>query len=195
MKKFFAAVCAAVMVLGSTFTAFAAPSSTTANVTIGTATVKEATAEGTSAKVEINTTIIEQAAKDTIKEAVVEKLLKADTKAKAAEVLTMVDVKVAATAAELEKGVKVTFAVDGIKSNSNIKVLHYVNGAWKEEAVNSVAYGKVTATFHSFSPVAIVEVETEGTTSDGTGVGFSTLSLIAAAGLAGAVVCGKKKSN
>lgn len=194
MKKFFAAVCAAVMVLGSTFTAFAAPSSTTANVTIGTATVKEATAEGTSAKVEIKTEV-DSKAKDTIKEAVVEKLLKTDSKAKAAEVLTMVDVKVAATAEELAKGVKVTFAVDGIKSKSNIKVLHYVDGNWKEEKVNSVAYGKVTATFYSFSPVAIVEVETEGTTSDGTGVGFSTLSLIAAAGLAGAVVCGKKKSN
>lgn len=112
---------------------------------------------------------------------------------KAATVLATFDLDIPnATQAEKDAGIKVTFTVPGYQGTKKVKVFQFKNNAWNEVTVNSVASEKVTATFKGFCPIAIVEVDED---SDKTGVGFSALSLVAAAGLAGAVVCGKKKSN
>lgn len=64
-------------------------------------------------------------------------------------------------------GVPVTFNVAGVTASSNILVLHY-NGTNWEAVPATVSEGKVTATFNSFSPVAIVEfkVDTKATSSN-----------------------------
>lgn len=64
-------------------------------------------------------------------------------------------------------GKPVTFKVAGVTASSNILVLHY-NGTNWEAIPATVADGTVTATFNSFSPVAIVEfkVDTKATSSD-----------------------------
>ena len=86
----------------------------------------------------------------------------------------------------------ITFAVPDVKAGETIIVLHQkADGTWEQLPVVNVVDGKVTATFSSFSPVVIVKV---AATSDKTGV-VSVLPLLAAAGLVGAVVTGKKAKN
>lgn len=190
MKRKIVALLAATMVLGSTATFVAAPSAPASSVTVSDAVVTKVTAEGTKGEVQLSQDV-------SINESALVEAIKAKVGNKEAKVLATFDVNVkGATAEELKAGIKLTFEVP-FQATKGVKVLHLVNGVWQEEKVNSYSYGKVTATFHSFSPVAIVEVEKEAgsSTTDKTGVGVSALSLAAAAGLAGAVVCGKKKSN
>ena len=198
MKKFIAAVCAAVMVLGSTFTAFAAPSATASDVSgIKSASELVAAIDKNNTKAadgkEVNVTKASDESVAALKDEVVD-ILQAkntkDNKAYKATVMAVADIDIVGA-----DGGTVTIAVPSVKKGDTIIVLHW-NGTWEQSSVSNVKVedGKVTATFSSLSPVAIVKVS-EKVTSDKTGVGVSTLSLIAAAGLAGAVVCGKKKSN
>lgn len=196
MKKFFAAVCAAVMVLGSTMTAFAAPSATASDVSGIKKPAELVTAiDATATKSDDGKVVVKEASEASVNalSAEVVDILQSkntkDNKAYKANVMAVADIKI-----EGKNGGTVTIAVPSVKKGDTIIVLHYTGSVWEEISGVKVEDGKVTATFSSLSPVAIVKVS-EKVTSDKTGVGVSTLSLIAAAGLAGAVVCGKKKSN
>ncbi len=108
-------------------------------------------------------------------------------------------------------GVKVTIGVPEVKAGQKIAVLHQkADGTWEKLAVNEVANGSVTATFYSFSPVAIVlessepaqapaqtpaQPQTAGDTtpkSPKTGSTFPAALAISVLALAGAAICGKK---
>ena len=89
--------------------------------------------------------------------------------------------------------ITLTFAVEGIKANANIVVLHWNGTAWETIKPESVADGKVTAKFTSLSPIAIVELAVEDVkTSPATGEAASVLPVLAVICMAGALVCGKK---
>lgn len=191
MRKFIAALCAAVMVLGSTATFVAAPSQSSPSVEMGTvATLDDKISSATS---EAGTVTIKEVTDTTavnaLKAAVVEEIQER-TEAVKAKVLALADVSLPEG-----KGGKITFKVDGVFSTDTVNtivVLHWNGSVWEEITPDAVSAGTVTATFSSLSPVAIVKVIPE---AGKFGVGFSTVALVAAAGLAGAVVCGKKKSN
>lgn len=116
-----------------------------------------------------------------------------------------------------------TFAVNGVAAGDSIVILHWNGTEWEKITPSSVADGKVTATFSSFSPVVIVKLATEtglvvdptaipgwgspqgnaaATTtatsetvaSPQTGETASILPLLAVICMAGVVVCGKKVS-
>lgn len=101
-----------------------------------------------------------------------------------AEVLSVFDVTL--PAGDYSAGVNVTMNVPGVKAGDTISVLHWSaqKGLWENLPVVSVADGTVTATFTSFSPVAIVR----GATAPGTGyeapVALVAVLVIAAAGAA-----------
>lgn len=73
-----------------------------------------------------------------------------------AQVLAMVEVTVAA-GTDVSKGVTVTFYVSGIAAGDNIRLLHQLSDGTWEVIAPVVGNGYVTATFYSFSPVAIVK--------------------------------------
>lgn len=86
-------------------------------------------------------------------------------------------------------GVQITFAVPGIAAGQKIAVLHQkADGTWESLTVNHVGQDSVTATFTSFSPVAIVAYEG----SPKTGETLPVAGILAVICLAGAAVCAKK---
>lgn len=110
-----------------------------------------------------------------------------DTKVTAALVAVM-DIT-----ADITGTADITVAVPDVKAGETIIVLHgKADGTWEQLPVVKVVDGKVVFTATSFSPIAIVKV---ASTSVKTGV-VSVLPVLAAAGLAGAVVTGRKsKAN
>lgn len=115
---------------------------------------------------------------------------KAEEKSKGSQLLAIVDVKVeGATGA-----VKITFDVDGIKASDEGKIfiLHEKeNGYWETIHPDKVEDGKITATFGSLSPVAIVKKADTATTLPKTGAPV-VLPVVALICAAGAVGCAKK---
>lgn len=90
---------------------------------------------------------------------------------------------------DVSKGVQITFAVPGVAAGQKIAVLHQkADGTWESLPVNNVAQDSVTATFTSFSPVAIVAYEG----SPKTGEMLPAAGVLAVICLAGAAVCAKK---
>ena len=92
---------------------------------------------------------------------------------------------------DFSAGVDVTFNVAEIKEGMSVSVLHMkADGNWENLKVTNVSNGSVTATFTSFSPVAIVI----NAAAPGTGY-QAPVALIAAivACLACAVVCFRKR--
>uniref|UniRef100_UPI004056735E hypothetical protein n=1 Tax=Agathobacter sp. TaxID=2021311 RepID=UPI004056735E len=189
MKKAFVALLAAVMVLGSTVTALAAPSASASDVATGTVAELKAGFEGaTSDAGEVTIKEVSSDVAASAQNAVVD-ILQDRTDDVKAKILALADISLPGG-----KGT-IKFAVDGVFSTdttSTIIVLHWNGTAWEKITPDKVEAGYVTATFTSLSPVAVVKVIPE---AGKFGVGFSTVALMAAAGLAGAVVCGKKKSN
>lgn len=111
-----------------------------------------------------------------------------------------------------------TFSVSGITAGADIQVLHWDGTKWESDSVSGVRVedGKVTATFSSLSPIAIVE-KTQGATapetttstssqtgdntaatatttvtSPQTGENATLLPVLAVICLAGVVVCTRK---
>lgn len=192
MRKFIAALCAAVMVLGSTATFVAAPSASANDVTVGTVTeLKEGFNGATSEAGTVTIEAVSETVKSSAAAAVLD-MIQDKAEAVKAKILALAEVSLP----EGVKGGTIKFAVDGVYSNDTVDtivVLHQkADGNWEQIKPSAVERGYVTATFSSLSPVAIVKVIP---TAGDFGVGFSTVALVAAAGLAGAVVCGKKKSN
>ena len=67
---------------------------------------------------------------------------------------------------ELEAGVAVTFKVTGIVSGKTYAVLHQkADGTWEKLQAEVKADGSITAIFHSFSPVLVVEIEDQAATA------------------------------
>lgn len=113
------------------------------------------------------------------------------------EIKTVVEVSApAGVTVSKENPISLTFEVAGIKAGSNILVLHWNGTAWETIKPESVADGKITASFTSLSPIAIVELSVESAagsqTSPSTGEAASVLPVLAVICMAGAVVCGKK---
>ena len=207
MKRKMVALLAAAMVLGSTATFVAAPSATSSNVK--TESVSELKGNFTNAQCSAGAVTVETVSKDVLDsavDAIVAQILQKDENKVEAQILALANVTVPGG-----KGT-ITFSVEGVKAGDTIKIGHQkADKTWEFFAADKVSNGKVTATFDSLSPVAIIKVASEipGTTGGSgngsgsgestttfpkAGVGVSTAALLAATGLAGAVVC-KKKSN
>lgn len=114
---------------------------------------------------------------------------KAEEKSAGSQVLAIKDVVVNGATGN----VTITFLVDGIKASDDGKIfiLHEKDNGYWETISAKVEEGKVTATFSSLSPVAIVKVADTATTLPKTGapVVLPVVALICAAGAAG---CAKK---
>ena len=166
MKKF-AAVLAALLVLSCGTTVLAAPS---ANASALKDAVKTETAGVT----------LEAVTADVVEEA----FEVAEEKNANSTVLALVDVK--------STGSKtITFEVAEVKAGDKIYLLHQkADKTWEVIHPDKVEDGKVTATFTSLSPVAIVKVPATATLpKTGAPVVLPVVALICAAG---AVGCAKK---
>ena len=172
MKKF-AAILAALMVLSCGTTVLAANSSTAADLAKN---VKATASNGVAVTLET--------VKDDVKEAAVKKAIAEN---KASQVVALVNVKVP----EGTGRVTITFDVAGVAKGDNIYLLHQKsNKTWEVIHPDKVGDGKVTATFTSLSPVAIVEIPTgEKLPKTGAPVVLPVVALICAAG---AVGCARK---
>lgn len=92
--------------------------------------------------------------------------------------------------------VTVTFKVPGVLSSTNVAILHYENGAWKEEP-SKAGKGTITATFNSLSPVAfVVDKNTAASSTESPKTGETPMvavaGVVAVLALVGAVVLRKK---
>ena len=123
MKKVFAAVCAAVMVLGSTFTAFAAPSATADDVTMGSAASlvaaidKNNTVSADGKDVTVKTASSESVA--ALEDAVVDILQDKNTDSTSykAEVMAVADIEI-----DGANGGTVTIAVPAVKKGDTVVI-------------------------------------------------------------------------
>lgn len=92
----------------------------------------------------------------------------------------------------IEWPVTIVFDVAGVTANTEVAVLHYVNGAW--EVIDAIAgAGTITATFDSLSPVAFIIGETVDTDSSDTTTDTTTspetgeVNMVAIAAMVGCV--------
>lgn len=83
-------------------------------------------------------------------------------------ILAALDVSVpSVTDDQLTQGVTVTFAVPGVRAGGSYVVFHQkADGTWEQLAA-TIADGSVSATFYSFSPVVVVEVELAASNDNG----------------------------
>lgn len=181
MKKF-AAVLAALLVLSCGTTVLAAPSQTAAGL------AKDVKATAVTADGKAVAVTVEAVENESI---VKEALAKAEEKSAKSEVLALVEVEVPAGTTGK---VTVTFEVPGVTAADagKLYLLHEkADGVWEVIHPDKVEAGKVTATFSSFSPVAIVKVADTATTLPKTGAPV-VLPVVALICAAGAVGCAKK---
>lgn len=173
MKKKIAAVLAALLVLSCGTTVLAANSSTAKEL------AKDVKATSTTVEVTV-TEASEETAKEAVKEALAENAK--------SNVLALVEVSVPAGTTGK---VTITFEVPNVKADANIYLLHQkADKTWEVIHPDKVEAGKVTATFSSLSPVAIVEIPaTETLPKTGAPVVLPVAALICAAG---AVGCARK---
>ena len=170
MKKL-AGVLAALMILSCGSVVFAANSSSASDLAKD---VKATTSTGAAVTIE--------AVSETVKEDAVKTAVEKSAKS---NVLALAEVSV--TGAE---GATITFEVAGVTATSNIYLLHNNGTKWDVIHPDKVEDGKVTATFKSLSPVAIVEIPTSETLpKTGATLVLPAMALICAAG---AVVSAKK---
>ena len=93
---------------------------------------------------------------------------------------------------DYSKGVQITMSVPNVVAGQDIAVLHQkADGTWESVKVNKVVNGAVTATFTSFSPVAIVAKDA----APKTGATVPATMVVAVLALAGAAVCYKKYND
>ena len=199
MKKFISFVMAAVLCVGMTTTVFAAGS-------VSTDTAGDAAGTVTSVKSETVSDIVIDKVEDTnptVAKEITEKNFAKDT---AREFLGYENVKSATTLGYFDVEANgtgdVTFYSKSISKGDNILVLHYCDTHGWENVTKEVGNGYVVATFHSFSPVAIVEyTEHTAYVYDDTTVEEATspktadvamFGLYAAVALAGTVTAARK---
>lgn len=178
MSKIIAVCAVAVMVLGSTLTAFAATSTATVSATATeVSNVSAVTSNGT--------TVAVSAVTET-------KVVEAQQAAVAlcgAVTGSLQIEKCFELTAEITAPTNITMAVPGITAGQNVIVLHQKHdGTWESVPVVSVDGGLVTATFTSLSPVAIITYAA----APSTGESFPIVAVVALGSFAGAAICAKK---
>ena len=177
MKKFsklIATVAAMALGLSVSITAFAAPSKTTTSDN-NSNQVTATTSDGKT----VTVNAVTDAKVNEAKSAAVQ-MVNAD-----ATVMKVFDLSVS-----LSGPTDITMNVPGVTAGQNIAVLHQkADGKWESLKVVKVENGKVTATFTSTSPVAIVA---KGKLAPKTGVVVATSGIAALIALAGAAICFKK---
>ena len=105
-----------------------------------------------------------------------------------ASVLKVFDISL--PAGDYSAGVDVTLNIPEIKAGQSVSVIHWNGKVWENLPVTNVSDGSVTATFTSFSPVAVV---VNPATAPSTG--FNPAYFVAAAmvlALAGAAFCARR---
>lgn len=178
MKKKMVALFAALMVLSMTTPVLAAPSVTAEDIAKPVGKVATVV-NGQEVKLEV-----EKVESKTL-ETVYTKVEK-----KTDSVVAVVEVSLPAGVKMPAEGISITFDVDGIVAGDKVYILHGLeNGTWETITPTKVEDGKVTATFKSLSPVAIVK--TAQATSPQTGVP-AVAPVVALVCLAGATVCARK---
>lgn len=194
MKKIISILCAAIMTVGMTVTALAAPSPTVTGVVTEVSSIKDA--NGNSVSLTIADVPAEhQAAVAEIKTAAaLQSVLGSDY----TENMTVLDVKDITVPAGTVFPVTITFKVPGVTANSKGFLLHYntTTKTW-EKIATTMGDGTMTGTFNSLSPVAFVVDKTTATTSPETGemnvmMMTGVVALLAAAGM---VVTFKKRKE
>ena len=173
-SKFIATVAALALGLSVSMTAFAAPSKTTTSNNNNN-TVTATTSDGKT----VTVNAVTDAKVNEAKTAAVQ-MVNAD-----ATVMKVFDLSVS-----LSGPTDITMNVPGVTAGQNIAVLHQkADGKWESLKVVKVENGKVTATFTSTSPVAIVA---KGKLAPKTGVVVSSSGIVALLSLVGAAICFKK---
>lgn len=101
-----------------------------------------------------------------------------------ATVLKVFDVSL--PAGDYSAGVDVTMNVPGVLAGQSISVIHWNGQYWENLAVTNVSDGSVTATFTSFSPVAVIVNPSVAAPSTGYNapVAVIILAVVCAAGAA-----------
>ncbi len=178
ISKVIAICAAAVMLLGSSMSVFAAASvatvsATATEVSAVTASLADGTAVSVSAVTEAKVTEAQSAAVSLV-----------GTTADSVQIE-----KVFELSATISGATDITIAVDGVTAGQKIAVLHQkADGTWESVPVVKVAAGSVTATFTSLSPVAIVSYGT----SPKTGEAFPAAGILCIVAFFGFCVCVKK---
>lgn len=88
-------------------------------------------------------------------------------------------------------GVDVTLNIPGVLAGQSISVIHWNGQYWENLAVTNVSDGSVTATFTSFSPVAVIV--NPSVTAPSTGYKASVAALLAVVFAVGAACCFRKR--
>lgn len=110
--------------------------------------------------------------------------------------MEVIDVREVRAKGEAHFPITITFKVPGVLSSTNVAVLHYENGAWKEEP-SKAGKGTITATFNSLSPVAfVVDKNTAASSTESPKTGETPMvavaGVVAVVAIAGAVVFRKR---
>lgn len=122
-----------------------------------------------------------------------------DVKDSFVEGMEVVDVReVTVTGDNVEFPLTITFKVPGVLETTKVAVLHYVDGAWKQETAKA-GQGTITATFDSLSPVAFVvdkNTAASSSTSPKTGesMAVTMAAVVVVVAAAGAFAFRKKES-
>jgi len=180
MKKKMVALFAALMVLCVTTPVLAAPSVTAEDIA---KPVEAAVAVVNGQQVKLDVEKVES----TVLEAVYTKVEK-----KTDSVVAVVEVSLPAGVKMPAEGISITFDVDGVVAGDKVYLLHGLDGGkWETINPTKVEDGKVTATFTSLSPVAIVKTAS-ASTSPKTGAPLVVAPIVALACVAGAAGCARK---
>lgn len=189
MKKKMVALFAALMVLSITTPVLAAPSVTAEDIA---KPVESAVAVVNGQKVELTVEKVEGKTLETVYEKVDKAVAESTSKTESHSVVAVVEVSLPAGVEIPAGGIAITFDVDGVVAGDKIYLLHgKADGTWETITPSNVADGKVTATFTSLSPVAIVRVVDEAT-SPKTGAPLAVAPIAALVCFAGAVGCARK---
>lgn len=86
-----------------------------------------------------------------------------------ATILSVIEVKVDSAQKNADGKYEVTLSIAGIAQGDSIAVLHYNGSAWETIVPSKVAAGAITFTTESFSPFAVVKLESSTTTTGSTG--------------------------
>ena len=180
MKKKMVALFAALMVLCITTPVLAAPSVTAEDIA-KPVQAAVTVVNGQQVKLEV-----EEVESTTLEAVYTEVEKKTDS------VVAVVDVSLPAGVKMPAEGISITFDVDGIVAGDKVYLLHGLDGG-KWEVINptKVEDGKVTATFTSLSPVAIVKT-VAASTSPKTGAPLVVAPLAVLVCFAGATACARK---
>ena len=159
MKKTIVSLLAAVMVLAVATPVLASPSKTAEDA------AKPVTGVVTVDGVELEVAEVDNSA-------LADVYAEVEEKDEESEIVAVVEVSLPEGTEIPEEGIAVTFAVEGIVEGDNVYLLHGLeDGTWEVIEADEVADGEVTATFTSFSPVAIVKVAAEAEEDSAAGCG------------------------